>query len=250
MSLKTSKENQENTLLLLQALCGVGGDLKEHFKGSKEYRRVGIRSQERQHHVDVRVFQHSTVHKCFLLCIIHSRQCFSIVVNQLVYLLEDKALLISDKKTRLPLFYKVVLGKTSTAPWVILKDPLCIIWTGPKQRWNEPHWHLRSSPQDLWGLGSGPTFNILTRPPQLHYKHCYFFPQPPRICLDASEGDQLEEFFSHFLQYVDERAMDLLGSVRNRPKSQGKNHSLDMNKCNSCTAACNIWRIIPLNTRG
>lgn len=112
LALKASKENQENALLLLQALYGVGGDLKEHFKGSKEYRRVGIRSsQGRQHHADVRVFQHSTVDKCPLLRIIHRRRCFSIVVSQLVYLLEDKALLISDKK-RASLFYKLVLGKT------------------------------------------------------------------------------------------------------------------------------------------
>ena len=53
--MKTSKEKGEDTVLPFQALSGVGGDLKDRFKGGKEYRRVGITpSQERHHHVDER----------------------------------------------------------------------------------------------------------------------------------------------------------------------------------------------------
>lgn len=44
--MKTSNEKRENTLLPLQELSGVGGDLKECFKDGEEYRKVGIRSSQ------------------------------------------------------------------------------------------------------------------------------------------------------------------------------------------------------------
>lgn len=96
----TSKEKRENALLPLQALSAVGGDLKERFKDGKEYRRGESDLLGRDGIMLMResVFQCRTVHKSFLLCTTHTGQCFSVAVNQLVYSLEDEAVLSSDKK--------------------------------------------------------------------------------------------------------------------------------------------------------
>lgn len=53
------------------------------------------------------------------------------------------------------------------------------------------------------------------------------FPKHLRICLGTSEEKELKEVFSHFLQYADRRARDLLGLARSRPKCKGKNYSLN-----------------------